>query len=124
MDKGPINNMGNVLPSLASNRGSDGPKLEEAKLKKACMEIESLFISHLLQFMRRTIPQSGFLGNGSGKDIYQNLFDQELGKSLAKRGSMGLGKMIYKQMIRKEEKIRPSAQELQSFPPLKNTEEK
>jgi flagellar protein FlgJ len=124
MDNGPINKVGNVLPNLASNPRSDGSKLDEEKLKKACMEIESLFISHLLQFMRRTIPQSGFLGNGSGKDIYQNLFDQELGKSLAKGGSMGLGKMIYKQMIRQEEKVRPSTLELKPYQPLKSTEEK
>ncbi len=37
--------------------------------------------------------------------------DQELSKSLAHRGGMGLGKMVYEQMIRKEERKQPQTVE-------------
>jgi flagellar protein FlgJ len=112
MENGPINRVGSTIPKSASSPGFQAPKLDKEKLKKACGEIESLFISQMLQFMRRTIPQSGLLGNGPGKDIYETLFDQELSKSLAKKGGMGLGNMIYKQMIKREEKNPPQPQEL------------
>ena len=90
--------------------------IDKEKLKKACTEFEALFINQLLQFMRRTIPPStpGMLG--AGKDVYQSLFDQELSKSMAKRGGMKIGEMVYKQMMRKEEKKSLSADKMAPLP--------
>ena len=54
--------------------------------------------------MRQTIPQSGLSGPGAGKEVYQSLMDQELSKSMAKKGGLRIGEMVYRQMMRKEEK--------------------
>jgi flagellar protein FlgJ len=107
MEKIPIlNNIRNDIKPLSEPKsGTSG--IDKEKLKKTCTEFEAVFINQLLQFMRRTIPSSkaGILESGkSGKDIYQSLFDQELSKSMAKRGGLKIGEMVYKQMIRREEK--------------------
>jgi flagellar protein FlgJ len=115
METGPITKVEGAVANLTSSSGSRAAKLDKEKLKKVCVEIESLFISQLLQFMRRTVPQNGFLGKGTGKDIYETLFDQELSKSLAKRGGVGLGNMVYRQMIKREEKSVFRDQELKPF---------
>jgi Rod binding domain-containing protein len=79
-------------------------KLDRDKLKKSCADFEALFTQQLLKSMRQTTLRSDVMGKGAGKDMYESLFDQELSKSLAKRGGLGLGMMMYNRMVRQEEK--------------------
>ncbi|OPX41044.1 MAG: hypothetical protein B1H13_04220 [Desulfobacteraceae bacterium 4484_190.3] len=74
------------------------PGNSEEKLKKACADFESIFISYMLKTMRRTIPQSG-LNKFPGKDIYTSMVDQKVAEDLAKRGGgIGLQKMLLRQL--------------------------
>ncbi len=121
MDKMPIINhirTGEILPS-GSKSGAGG--VDPEKLKKACTEFEALFVQEILKFMRQTIPQSGLAGSGAGKEVYQSLLDQELSKNLAKKGGLRIGEMVYKQMLRKEEKKTPSPGPMNAVSP-KNPE--
>ncbi|MBM4333006.1 MAG: hypothetical protein FJ117_17630 [Deltaproteobacteria bacterium] len=104
MEKISANGVNKNLDSLSATGKPGARKLDREKMEKACADFESLFISQILKLMRQAVSPTGFPGNGPGKEIYQTLIDQELGKALAKRGGMGLGTMIYKQMIRQEER--------------------
>jgi len=74
------------------------PGINEANLKKACADFESIFISYMLKTMRRTIPQSG-LNKFPGKDIYTTMIDQKVAEDLAKRGGgIGLQEMLLRQL--------------------------
>ena len=74
-------------------------KINEEKLKKACADFESIFISHMLKTMRSTVPQGK--SNFSGKDIYSTLVDQKVAEDLAKRGGgLGLQEMLLRQFNR------------------------
>lgn len=86
-------------------------RVDRDKLKKSCADFESILISQLLKSMRQTMTTSGLMGSGSGKDMYISLFDQELSQSLAKRGGLGLGKMIYNRVIQQEERNKPTLSE-------------
>jgi peptidoglycan hydrolase FlgJ len=85
--------------SPLSAKAEDQQNVDEAKLKKVCMDFESIFIQQLLKSMREAIPQSGLFGSSSGKDIFQSLFDQEMSSSLAHQRGVGFGKMVYTQMM-------------------------
>ena len=82
-----------------------GPKEEKAqrtdqdRLKKACADFESIFIRQILQSMRQTIPEGGFIKGGPEKEIFQSLFDEELSKKIAGGRGWGLGRMLYKQLL-------------------------
>ena len=108
----PINETVNPLPSIQTQKAK---KLDEEKLKKACTDFEAIFIQQLLKSMRQAVPKGGLLGEGPGMEIYQSLFDQELSKSLASRGRLGLGGMIYRQKIQQEERKLLSPIELKAF---------
>ncbi len=89
---GPMN-----LSSIPESEGK-GPgvkKIDGGKLKKACGDFESIFISKMLKLMRQSILKTGLLDGGSKQDMYLSLFDEELSKSMAKKGGMGLGKILY-----------------------------
>jgi flagellar protein FlgJ len=85
--------------SLSASNVQKSNKVDEEKLRKACMDFESIFTQHLLKTMRQTIPASGIFGENAGKTIFESLFDQELGRSLARQRGLGLGRMIYEQMM-------------------------
>jgi flagellar protein FlgJ len=89
-----------ALPAREETNGPRGQKGEvtEERLKKACADFESIFISYMLKTMRSTIPQSG-LNEFPGKDIYTMLLDQKVAEDLAKRGGgMGIQEMLLHQL--------------------------
>lgn len=80
----------------AQNTGADKQKQE---LKKASQEFESIFMAYLLKVMRETIQESGLTeGGGFGKSIYTEMFDQEISVSMAKRGTLGIADLLYKNL--------------------------
>jgi len=87
---------------LAAVRGASGEK-QKAELKKVSQEFESIFIAHLLKVMRETIEDSGLLEGGFGKSIYTELFDQEVARSLAARGTLGLSDLLYQSLANKSD---------------------
>ena len=99
------------VESLSPTSKIGDRKLDRDKLKKSCADFESILISQLLKSMRQTMTTSGLMGGGLGKDMYISLFDQELSQSLAKRGGLGLGKIIYNRVIQQEERNKPTLSE-------------
>ena len=85
--------------SLNKSNQNDGAK---QKLYKAAKEMESLFLYHMLQAMRKTVPEdnqlSGGFGDSLGKDIYTQIFDQELAMNVAGKNNGSLADLLYKSM--------------------------
>jgi flagellar protein FlgJ len=102
MDKMPILNSIRTGGALPAESKAGGREIDREKLKKACTEFEALFVQEMLKFMRQTVPKSGLGGPGGGKEVYQSLMDQELSKSLAKKGGLRIGEMVYRQMLQEE----------------------
>jgi peptidoglycan hydrolase FlgJ len=111
----PILGMNEPLNPLPSARTQQEKRIDEEKLKKACADFEAIFIQQLFKSMRQTVPKGGLLGEGPGMEIYQSLFDQELSKSLASHGRLGLGGMIYRQKLQQEERKHLPPVELKAF---------
>ena len=81
------------------NRPEEGQgQREQAGLKKACAEFESIFIGYMLKSMRSTVPQSG-LSKGAGSDLYTSMFDREVAQRLSSEGGgIGIQKMLFRQL--------------------------
>ena len=76
---------------------------EKKRLFKAAKELESLFLYQLLKTMRQKIPKSelseGFgLGEGLGKNIYTQIFDQELAMKMAGTGDRSMASQLYESL--------------------------
>jgi flagellar protein FlgJ len=68
------------------------------KLKTACNEFESIFITYMLKSMRASISEDGpFLNNNAGKMI-QSMFDENLSLGIAKGGGIGLAEMLFEKL--------------------------
>lgn len=100
-----------VLPSAGASgdierlRGKRAETLdgEKARLRKATREFESFFTYYLLKTMRETIPTNTLsegapLQDGMGKEIFTDLFDMEVSRSMAGSSQRSIGDIMYRSL--------------------------
>lgn len=75
------------------------PEAKAKKLREACEGFESIFIQKMWQEMRNTVPKGGLL-QGKEERFWQDMYDQELSKSMTSAGGIGLADMMYEQLSR------------------------
>lgn len=85
----------------ASRRNLNGGNVDkEKKLRDACEGFEAMFIQKMWEGMRASLPKDGLLSGGRDEKTWQGMYDQELGKSMAKAGGIGLADMMMTQLSR------------------------
>lgn len=73
----------------------------DKELMNACKEFESIFMHMLLKQMRSTIPEGGLTEKSTAREIFEDMYDQELAKKATERGEgIGIAKMLYNQLKR------------------------
>lgn len=85
--------------SKAAQAAGEG---ENAEAAQAAHEMESLFATMMVTEMRKGLGE-GFFGSGPGADTFGGWFDEQLGASIAERGSLGLAEQIKESIIREQE---------------------
>jgi flagellar protein FlgJ len=75
---------------------------QRIQAKKIGQDFEGLFVGMMMKSMRATVQQDKLTGGGHGEDVYRSLLDQEYATAAAKRGGLGLAKVIEKEIIRQE----------------------
>ncbi|NOZ25520.1 MAG: hypothetical protein GXO94_05465 [Nitrospirae bacterium] len=85
----------------ATTRQSDKNEVTAADVERVAKEFEALFIYELLKGMR-SISGKGLFQGGLSGDVFQTLFDMELSKSLAERGT-GISDMLVKTLQESED---------------------
>ena len=73
-------------------------KQEDAKLKDACKQFESLFLTQLFTQMRKSIPKTKLMGEGKDEEMFGSMLDQERAKAWAQADGIGLANLLYQQM--------------------------
>jgi len=71
---------------------------ERAAFKKAATEFESFFLFYMMKTMRQAIPKSDLI-RSNATDTYKGMFDQEIANLAAKRGGLGLAKVLESQFF-------------------------
>lgn len=73
---------------------------DEAELREACESFESYFLQMMFREMRKTsINADGFMAKSYAEQTYTDMLDEEVSKSAAKSGGIGLADMMYRQMM-------------------------
>ncbi len=70
-----------------------------SKLRAACEDFEALFIQKIWKGMRDTLPKDGLM-HSKEEEFWQDMYDKELGKSMASSGGIGLSDMMMSQLSR------------------------
>lgn len=69
------------------------------KLKEACQEFESYFLSEMIKNMRKTVPDGGLIKKSNGEKIYQEMLDSEYASNISKEKGVGLSELMFRQLI-------------------------
>lgn len=93
-----------LLPKPGSKASNNAVRLREA-----AKEFEALFIAQMLSVMRETIEESGLTEQAPGQSVYAELFDQELARTLAGRGALGISDMLLHKLSEQAPETDPGA---------------
>lgn len=84
-----LNNIGNSADSA----------LKEKELRKAAEGFEAIFIQKMWDEMRSSLPKNG-MHYSKEEEYWQSMYSQELGKSMASAGGIGLADMMVEQLTK------------------------
>jgi flagellar protein FlgJ len=97
--------MDKITPNMSADPITGVKKTDpaqEAKLKKACADFESMLTYTLLKTMRRTIPSGGIVPRSDARETFEMLLDQHISDAVAVKGQgMGMQKALYEQLAPK-----------------------
>lgn len=80
------------------------PKTDrELSAKRAADEFEAIFISQMLKSMSVGIKTDGPFGGGQSEDVYRDLMNEELGKTMTGKGGIGMSDAIYREILKNQE---------------------
>ncbi len=85
----------------SANEQNNGKK--EQELRKAAEGFEAIFIQKMWEEMRASVPENAYLSSKEEK-YWQSMYNQELGKSIAKSGGIGLANLVVDQMTKERVK--------------------
>lgn len=89
-----------MLKGITANQSLMGSHKDagDNRLKRTCLEFESIFITYMLKSMRKTIDEDGLLGNSNEAKIFTSMFDEKLALEIARGGGIGLGKVLFEKL--------------------------
>lgn len=70
------------------------PGAEADRLRDTARELEGVFLGLLMKAMRSTVGSGGLFKEGTDTQTYRDMFDQEIGRSMARAGGIGLAQMV------------------------------
>ena len=71
---------------------------DEKKLKKACSELEAIFVNMMFGQMRNTVQKSGLFDGGTAEDMYEDMLFEKYAEEVSKGQGTGLGDVLFKQL--------------------------
>ena len=86
-------------------------------LRASAEQFEAYFIQETMKAMRKTVEKSDLMGSTDHTDTYQDLLDKEIAVQMARRGSIGLAKMLESEMARREAGAVPNTQQALALHP-------
>ena len=91
--------IGALDSATISQLKADAANRPDQKLDEVSRRFEELFVNMLVKSMRQAVVKSDLL-NSDAQDTYQQLFDQEISKEIARSGGLGLSDVIRDQLSR------------------------
>ena len=71
--------------------------------RQTATEFEAVFLAQMLRHMMSGIGTEGVMGGGQAEKIYRDMMVDEMGKSIAQRGGIGIADQLYAQLIKAQE---------------------
>lgn len=74
---------------------------DEKKLKKACNDLEAIFVNMMFKQMRNTIQKSGLTDGGTAEEMYEDMLFEKYAENISQGQGTGLGDLLFKQLSKR-----------------------
>lgn len=75
-----------------------GSPEQRKALKKACADMEGMFMNMLLKSMRKTVTKADLFGSAREEEMFQDMMDAEVCSTAARTQSVGIADMLYREL--------------------------
>lgn len=79
---------------------TNGAARNDPRLRETAQSFEAVLLGQLTGLMLEATPVNETFGGGQGEEMFRSMLSQEIGKSMARRGGIGLSQPVLDQMIR------------------------
>jgi flagellar protein FlgJ len=87
--------------SILEQAMANSVAIDRAAIRHAAEEFESFFLQKMFRAMRSTtLNENSFVPMSSAETIFTEMLDEEVSRSAAAAGGIGLADMIYRQMTK------------------------
>lgn len=112
----PINNNAAVYKQaqIKNQEGSQGEferaiekaveEKDEKKLRKACSDLEAIFVNMMFKEMRNTIQKANLMEEGMASEMYEDMLFDKYTEEIAKGKGVGISEILYKQLSKSMKK--------------------
>lgn len=80
--------------------GATQKAAEQERLRKACTQLEGVFMNELAKALRETVPEDGVLPSSTGNEMFTSMLDEKLAELAAARSRSGLTNALMKQLAK------------------------
>lgn len=94
--KMPEKDMGTLANEVKNAQNSGDLK----KLKETAQEMESIFLNMMFKSMRSGIDTSGLAEKSYGREVFEDMYYDEVAKKMSKGKGTGLAEMVYKDLVK------------------------
>lgn len=70
----------------------------DTELKEACKEFESYFVKQMYSVMRNTVPEGTLTEKSHGREIFEDMLDEEYAEQASEGRGVGIADMLYRQL--------------------------
>jgi flagellar protein FlgJ len=77
---------------------------QRAAIKRAAADFEAVFMSSMLENMTAGMKTDKMFGGGHAEEMYRSMLNQEYGKAIAARGSLGIADAVEREMLQIQER--------------------
>ena len=85
-----------ATPTMSNN-------MNAGKIQKTAEDFEAFFLGQMLQPMFASIDTSGPFGGGHAEKVWRSMMVDEIGKSIAKSGGIGLADSVQRSILAMQE---------------------
>ena len=77
--------------------------VQDSRAQKVAEDYEAFFIGMYLDTMSSRLETDGPFGGGHAEGVYRSLFNQEVGKAIARTGGIGIADSVMREIIKMQE---------------------
>lgn len=86
-----------------TEKAGQGVSRMDPRIKETAQDFEAVFLSQMLAPMFEGLETEGYFGGGQAEGMYRSLLVDEIGKSVAQRGGIGIAETVANEMIKMQE---------------------